>query len=53
MGDVKSLVTLAQELQELEADTFELQDYVEDIEMLAGGYASTSSTSTSACSCCA
>jgi thiazolylpeptide-type bacteriocin precursor len=44
---------LSSELESLEAETFEIQDYVEVGEELMGGCSSTSSTSccSSCCSC--
>lgn len=52
-GDVmdKNLSTLADEILELEAETFEISDYSDASEVVLAGCTSTSSTSTSSSTC--
>jgi thiazolylpeptide-type bacteriocin precursor len=49
------VTSLALELQSLESETFEIQDYAAAGEMMveAGSTTSTTSSTTSTCSCCA
>ncbi|GAB2781591.1 hypothetical protein GCM10027073_12750 [Streptomyces chlorus] len=47
----KDLSTLADEILELEAETFEISDYSDASEVVLAGCTSTSSTSTSSSTC--
>lgn len=48
----KNLSTLADEIPELEAETFEISDYPDASEVVLAGCTSTSSTSTSSTTSC-
>jgi thiazolylpeptide-type bacteriocin precursor len=51
MEDTMSLATLARELQELESETFELHDYVQDVDMLINSCSTSSCSSTTSSTC--